>query len=306
MHTFSLSFAMLLDTVLKSTVLLTLAWSAAFIMKRRSAATQHMVRTFSLVAVLLLPFSVMLLPAWHVKGIPAFIQSTTPSSLPIVASTSASSAPQITRSNATNHVVLPALSTSFAPRLQPEVHRATNRKDQRTARDSNSTASPAAALPSAEIAPPVSSVSHEISTSPRSTKRDAYLSRLLIGLWIAGAAFFLTRWRLNTIRLGAIVRRAGVLTDSGWNAQVRALSADLKISRHVSLLISDEIEVPITTGILFPRIILSPDYREWSPTRRSAILNHELAHIKRLDALTQALGHLATTLYWFHPLVWFM
>ncbi len=95
------------------------------------------------------------------------------------------------------------------------------------------------------------------------------------------------------------MRRAGVLTDSGWNAQVRALSADLKISRHVALLISDEIEVPITTGILFPRILLSLDYPEWSPTRRSAILNHELAHIKRLDALTQALGHLATALYWF-------
>jgi hypothetical protein len=108
------------------------------------------------------------------------------------------------------------------------------------------------------------------------------------------------------MRMTALVRRAGVLTDSGWNAQVRALSGNLGIRRHVALLVSDEIEIPITTGIIFPRIILSPDYAEWLPMRRSAILNHELAHIQRLDALTQSLAELATALYWFHPLVWLM
>ena len=86
-----------------------------------------------------------------------------------------------------------------------------------------------------------------------------------------------------------------MLTDSGWNAQVRALSADLGINRHVALLVSDEIEVPITTGVMFPRVVLSLDYPEWSPTRRAAILNHELAHIKRLDAFTQALANVAAS-----------
>ena len=72
MHAGMPSFAMVLDTVVKSTVLLALAWSAALVLKKSSAATQHMVRTFALAALLLLPFSVMLLPAWHVKGIPEF------------------------------------------------------------------------------------------------------------------------------------------------------------------------------------------------------------------------------------------
>src|SRR5689334_16644157 len=57
---------------------------------------------------------------------------------------------------------------------------------------------------------------------------------------------------------------------------------------------------------MFPRVVLSLDYPELSPTRRAAIHNHELAHIKRLDAFTQALANLATSLYWFHPLVWLM
>ena len=87
MHSFSPSFAIVLDTilkdtVLKSTVVLALAWSAAFIMRKRSAATQHMVRTFALSAVLLLPFFVLFVPAWHIKGLPEFPKFNTTASQP--------------------------------------------------------------------------------------------------------------------------------------------------------------------------------------------------------------------------------
>jgi hypothetical protein len=64
------SSAIILDTLVKSTLLLAIASGAALVLKKRSAATQHMVRTFALAALLLLPFSVMLLPAWHIKGLP--------------------------------------------------------------------------------------------------------------------------------------------------------------------------------------------------------------------------------------------
>jgi hypothetical protein len=72
MHLSMPSSAMILDTVVKSTLLLAFAWSAAGLLKKRSAATQHMLRTFALTALLLLPFAVMLLPAWRVKGVPEF------------------------------------------------------------------------------------------------------------------------------------------------------------------------------------------------------------------------------------------
>src|SRR5947209_4358153 len=71
MHT-APSLAIILDILIKATLLLTLAWGAALLLKNRSAAIQHMVRAFALAALLLLPFSGMLLPAWHVKGIPEF------------------------------------------------------------------------------------------------------------------------------------------------------------------------------------------------------------------------------------------
>ena len=69
------SSAIILDTLVKSTLLLAIASGAALVLKKRSAATQHMVRTFALAALLLLPFSVMLLPAWHIKGLPQYSTS---------------------------------------------------------------------------------------------------------------------------------------------------------------------------------------------------------------------------------------
>jgi beta-lactamase regulating signal transducer with metallopeptidase domain len=291
---------MILDTVLKSTVLLALAWGVALILKKRSAATQHMIRTFSLVAVLLLPFSVMLLPAWHVKGLPGFSKPRI-SSRPVVTRVAPVDASPEIAITATSQTASPALAIH---RADSELRTATNRTNRSSSTHVVNPVSPSIAASTTPLVPLI----HEAPASTPFLPANlyAYLPRFLSGLWIAGALFFFAKWRLGAMRLAALVRRAGVLTDSGWNAQVRALSADLGISRHVALLVSDEIEVPITTGILFPRIILSLDYPEWSDTRRSAIMNHELAHIKRLDALTQSLGHLATILYWFHPLVWLM
>src|SRR6476661_7214042 len=315
MHTSAPALAIILDTAVKSTALLGFAWGAALALKKSSAATQHLVRTFALAALLLLPFSVMFLPAWHVKGVPQFFRpspaahpvatrpATLPSSLP-------AAAPEGALAASSRHTA-PAIAAPLQRHFKPEPRIAADPKGQIATSASPTSASPTSASPGVAtftMNPPAASRSDEARASSVSFRGivSRNLPQALIALWIAGALFFLARWRMNTMRLAALVRRAGVLTDSGWNAQVRALSADLGIARHVALLVSDEIEVPITTGVMFPRVVLSLDYPEWSATRRSAILNHELAHIKRLDAFTQALANLAASVYWFHPLVWLM
>jgi beta-lactamase regulating signal transducer with metallopeptidase domain len=302
MHSIS-SSAIILDTAVKSTLLLAIAWGAALVLKKRSAATQHMVRAFALAALLLLPFSLMLLPAWHIKGIPQY-PTTRPSPQKLSSQQSATPTSPMTQHDAPAAVVeqlasAPSHTAAVRPRTKTESHLARNQVKRTASADTMAVSNfpTSATTGSFEKTRPATSTTESI---------PSFLPRLLLGLWIAGALFFLARWRLNAMRLAALVRRADVLTDSGWNAQVRAVSAELGIDRHVALLVSDEIEVPITTGVMFPRIVLSLDYPEWSPTRRSAILNHELAHIKRLDAFTQALANLVASLYWFHPLVWLM
>lgn len=311
MHASAPSFAIILDTVVKSTLLLALAWGAALVLKKRSAATQHMVRAFALAALLLLPFSVVLLPAWHVKGIPEFSRSRRSATTQRAANQATTPAAPLTARKTTGTSPMPAIAPSSRvqpaiARVQSEGRAATDRRHERKTPTATSTVTQANSTASITAVPQAPVGEETAASTSLITTLYNWLPQFLLGLWIAGAAFFLARWRVNTMRLAALVRRAGVLTDSGWNAQVRSLAADLGIRRHVALLISDEIEVPITTGIMFPRIVLSLDYPEWSPTRRSAILNHELAHIQRMDAFTQALAHVAAAMYWFHPLVWLM
>ena len=304
--------AMILDTILKATVLLALASGAAFLLKKRSAATRHMVRTFTMAALLLLPFSVMLLPEFPVKGLPGFAGSTT------VAKYVTSSAPSQSTSPAAA-----ALSTTM-PSSFERVRRAVKQQKAHSSKSSgtstsiqsnqangfslviSSSAQQSAAPTTVVLRESTASFATQSHPVPVPGAWKTYLPAFLLAIWIAGAVYFLVRWRWNALRLSGLVRRASVLTDSGWNAQMRSLSSGLGIERHVALLVSNEIEVPITTGTMFPKVILSPDYAEWSAQRRSAILNHELAHVRRLDAFTQGLALVASAFYWFHPLVWLM
>jgi hypothetical protein len=61
----------------------------------------------------------------------------------------------------------------------------------------------------------------------------------------------------------------------------------------------------MTIAIVSPVVILPREAAEWSAGRRHAVLVHELAHVTRGDAASQAIGWAAAALFWFHPLVWF-
>jgi hypothetical protein len=109
----------------------------------------------------------------------------------------------------------------------------------------------------------------------------------------------LGRWRLR-----ALLRAAAAVDDPAWLGALRESARRLAIRRPVALLCSDATDVPLTAGVLSPVLVLPAAAEDWSPARRRAALDHELAHVGRLDALTQWIGDLAAVVYWFHPLVW--
>jgi beta-lactamase regulating signal transducer with metallopeptidase domain len=127
---------------------------------------------------------------------------------------------------------------------------------------------------------------------------------ILAALWLAGAILVLARHVISGVALRRLCRRARLLGDSAQAALGRRLAADLHIRRTVTFLSSDEIELPLTWGIVHPRVVLPGHAGDWREARLQHVLQHELAHVKRIDAGTQLAAGVACAVFWFHPLVW--
>ncbi len=104
---------------------------------------------------------------------------------------------------------------------------------------------------------------------------------------------------------------------SGWNwasvplgvylLGVCALLGRLVIGTiRATRLTSASCVVPVTVGLLRPRIILPKSSREWPPEQMDAVLTHEGEHARRRDPLFQWLALLNRALFWFHPLAWWL
>ncbi|MBZ5531953.1 MAG: hypothetical protein LAO20_11030 [Acidobacteriia bacterium] len=301
--------ALILDTTVKATVLLALAWAAGWLLKQRSASARHMVRTIVLSALLLLPFSGHLLPAWHVKGIPDFMPAT--ALQPATASTLPADVAPVATFQA-EHFAVTSLSTDrtmASPSADAAGTLPHNRRIARVAKPSPParTSHEVQTWRAVDTSAPTSAVARPalaaVSSIPVEQKFTVNWPALAL-VWLLGTLLFATRWIAAVLRVTRLVRRATPLYHEAPVYQADELARALGIRRRVALRVSDEVDVPLAVGTLHPIIILPPDHHEWSELRRTAILNHELAHIGRLDSLAQAVAQVAAALYWFHPLVW--
>jgi TonB family protein len=102
--------------------------------------------------------------------------------------------------------------------------------------------------------------------------------------WMTGALLSFLPLMLGTFKARRVVRRARRLRDEIW--------------------ISNELCIPMTCGIVRPRIILPADALVWTSSQLQAVLSHERAHVRRHDVAAQAAAHVVACLWWFQPLVW--
>ena len=124
----------------------------------------------------------------------------------------------------------------------------------------------------------------------------------LVAAWAVGALLVLARFAAGWVAMRRIARDAE--PHAGWSAEVERLSARVGLTRRARVLVSPRLAIPVAWGTLRPMVLLPDDARSWSPERREIVLLHELAHVRRRDCATQALAHLACSLYWFNPLAW--
>lgn len=123
-------------------------------------------------------------------------------------------------------------------------------------------------------------------------------------LWLAIAGLLLLRLAVANARLSGWKRASTIVEDGRWNALMRRLTREYRIERPVVLLQSEDTDVPVTWGVVYPVVLIPASADDWDEEQRGAVLTHELAHVKRFDALSQMIGQVVLALLWFHPLAW--
>src|SRR5262245_3123523 len=83
-----------------------------------------------------------------------------------------------------------------------------------------------------------------------------------------------------------------------------------KLARQASFvngsLVSAQCAAPVTIGWLQPVVILPEAWQSWPEAKLDAVLTHEREHVRRRDPLVQLLALVNRSIFWFHPLSWWL
>ena len=111
----------------------------------------------------------------------------------------------------------------------------------------------------------------------------------LRSVWLAGSAVILLRFLLGLVYLH---RQTSTLPEMEEASGVRLRLAP--------------VSTPLVWGFCRPTILLPLNSVQWSEDRRRMAILHEQAHIERRDHWSVLLPMAARSLYWFHPLTWWL
>jgi bla regulator protein blaR1 len=114
---------------------------------------------------------------------------------------------------------------------------------------------------------------------------------VLFAVWLGGIAIGIFVWMHSWLRVHAALRAASPLH---LRLPIPVVSSATRLE-------------PGVFGICKPVLLLPDGIAEhMSPAQLEAILAHELCHVRRLDNLTAAIHMAMETVFWFHPLVWWI
>lgn len=135
-----------------------------------------------------------------------------------------------------------------------------------------------------------SSANPEIAASSIEALLPALYQTMFVA-WGAGVIAMLARLAYAMRRTRQICQRTRVLQE-------------VTLPRGVDVRESDDVSSPVVIGWWRPCILLPAEWREWTASKRQAVLAHEQSHLRRGDAIVCFLSELLTVFYWFHPLSW--
>lgn len=256
---------LLIQVAARGTALLLLTAFAAFLFRRASASTRHLIWTGGLAVSLVAPLisapdpALPLLPAVPVVAAVVAGHESRVASLGSVASTEERATPEVWSGTLTS----PAAET----------------RDQR---------------PTTNI--PLSTLDPRPSTNWPQT---------LALIWLVGLAAAGLRLVAGWIAVARLARHAVPVAAPEWRETIWSVLATSSFRRPVRFLESAEVVTPCTWGTLEPTVLLPAVGAEWNAEERRQVVVHELAHVRRFDCATQLVSGLTVALHWFNPLAWY-
>jgi beta-lactamase regulating signal transducer with metallopeptidase domain len=138
---------------------------------------------------------------------------------------------------------------------------------------------------------------------PISTTRLAVICVVLIG-WAGGAIFTIARAMMARRMVNQWYVRSSDYQEALKRRHLPELPALFPKNTEVRVSLHAELMVPITWGVRKPVVLLPTQASEWESSRLTAVLLHEVAHIRRFDNLTQLFALLTCAFHWFNPVFW--
>ena len=86
------------------------------------------------------------------------------------------------------------------------------------------------------------------------------------------------------------------------DSRVEELVNSFSLKRQVQIYINDSIKVPITYGVIRPKIIIQSQVLEDNSLLKYVII-HEMIHIKKFDIVFTHIKNLITCMYWYNPFI---
>jgi TonB family protein len=152
-----------------------------------------------------------------------------------------------------------------------------------------------AGVPRLELADWPATISALAQPMPEATSWSP-LALALLGIWTLGLAGVAGVWVSRALAVRSLLRKSAPCT-----------AALPRVANGLDVRTSHGLLEPALVGIARPVLLLPRGITEHlSQAQLEAVLEHELAHRRRRDNLTAAVHMLVETVFWFHPLVWWI
>jgi beta-lactamase regulating signal transducer with metallopeptidase domain len=153
----------------------------------------------------------------------------------------------------------------------------------------------------------VNLASHRIATSTQSSFVSGSLLTTFVELWFVGVLLFSLRTAGGFFLVARLRRRDSKPMSAALLALCREMQNRLGITRAIRYCESLYLDAPAVVGWFRPVVLLPISaLTGLTELQLRAVIAHELAHIRRLDAFFNLFQVVAETLLFYHPAVWWL